>query len=57
MFIELTTNKGEKVSFNTNNIVLCAFDKKGAVIVDVNGIDWVVVESYENLKVILQRIN
>ena len=54
MFIELSTHKGEKITFNTANIVLLAPDKKGTVLVDVNGIDWVVTESYEILKGVLQ---
>ena len=53
MFIELTTNKGEKITFNTTNIVLLAPDKKGAILVDTNGIDWLVAESYEVLKGVL----
>ena len=57
MFIELTTNKGEKMTFNTQNIVLIAPDRKGTVLVDVNGIDWVVSESYESLKGVLQAFD
>ena len=57
MFIELTTNKGEKMTFNTQNIVLVAPDKKGTVLVDVNGMDWVVSESYESLKGVLQTFD
>lgn len=55
MFIELTTaNRDEKISFNTDNIVLAFPDKKGTYLVDVNGIDWVVKESYDVLKGVLQ---
>ena len=54
MFIELTTPKGEKITFNAANVVLISPDKKGALLVDVNGIDWVVTESYESLKGVLQ---
>ena len=57
MFVELITNKGEKVTFNTENIVLVAPDKKGTVLVDVNGMDWVVSESYESLKGVLQTFD
>ena len=57
MFIELITNKGEKMTFNTQNIVLVAPDKKGTVLVDVNGMDWVVSESYESLKGVLQTLD
>ena len=57
MFIELTTHKGEKLSFNTANIVLIAPDKKGTVLVDTNGIDWVVSETYESLKGVLQTFD
>ena len=57
MFIELTTYKGEKLTFNTANIVLLAPDKKGAILVDVNGIDWVVSETYEALKGVLQTFD
>ena len=57
MFIELTTNKGEKMTFNTQNIVLVAPEKKGTVLVDVNGMDWVVSESYESLKGVLQTFD
>ena len=57
MFIELETIKGEKITFNTSNIVLVAPDKKGTVLVDVNGLDWVVAESYESLKGVLQTFD
>lgn len=57
MFIELTTHKGEKLTFNTANIVLIAPDKKGTVLVDTNGIDWVVSETYEALKGVLQTFD
>ena len=57
MFIELTTTKGEKMTFNTHNRVLVAPDKKGTVLVDVNGLDWVVAESYESLKGVLQTFD
>ena len=57
MFIELITNKGEKLTFNTQNIVLIAPDRKGTVLVDVNGMDWVVSESYESLKGVLQTFD
>ena len=57
MFIELTDKKGEKITFNTANIVLFAPDKKGTVLVDVNGIDWVVAESYESMKSVLQTFD
>ena len=57
MFIKLITNKGEKITFNTQNIVLVAPDRKGTVIVDVNGMDWVVSESYESLKGVLQTFD
>jgi len=57
MFIELTSNKGEKITFNTQNIVLVVSDKKGTVLVDVNGMDWVVSESYESLKGVLQTFD
>jgi hypothetical protein len=57
MFIELITNKGEKMTFNTQNIVLVAPDRKGTVLVDVNGMDWVVSESYESLKGVLQTFD
>lgn len=53
MFIELTTTKGEKITFNTANIVLVTKDKKGSFLVDVNGMDFVVSESYEVLKGLL----
>lgn len=57
MFIELSTPKGEKITFNTVNIVLLVPDKKGTLIVDVNGIDWTVSESYESLKGVLQTFD
>ena len=57
MFIELTTHKGEKLTFNTANIVLIAPEKKGTVLVDTNGIDWVVSETYEALKGVLQTFD
>lgn len=57
MFIELTTTKGEKITFNTANIVLVTKDKKGSFLVDVNGMDFVVSESYESLKGVLQTFD
>ena len=56
MFIELT-NKGEKLTFNTQNIVLVVPDRKGTLLVDVNGMDWIVSESYESLKGVLQTFD
>ena len=53
MFIELTTVKGEKITFNSANIVLVAPAKKGTYLVDVNGMDWQVSESYESIKSVL----
>lgn len=50
MFIELITVKGEKLTLNTQHIVLVAHTRKGTVLVDVNGIDWEVSEGYESLK-------
>ena len=50
MFIELTTTKGEKITLNTQNIVLIAPDKRGTILVDVNGLDWQLSDSYESLK-------
>ena len=58
MFIELTTaSKQEKVTFNTDNIVLLSYDKKGTYLVDVNGIDWTVLESYKDLKSVVQTLD
>ena len=57
MFIELTTIKGEKLTFNTQNIVLVAPDRKGTFLVDVNGIDFVMSESYERVKGVLQTFD
>ena len=54
MFIELTTTKGEKITLNTQNIVLIAPVKRGTILVDVNGLDWELSESYESLKEILR---
>ena len=54
MFIELTTKKGEKIAFNTQNIVLIAPAKNGTVLIDVNGMDFDVSESYESLKGVIQ---
>ena len=54
MFIELVTYKGEKITFNTAHIVIITPDKKGTVIVDVNGMDWIVLEPYESLKRAIQ---
>ncbi len=50
MFVELITVKGEKLTLNSQHIVLVAPTRKGTVLVDVNGIDWEVSESYESLK-------
>ena len=57
MFIELTSNRGEKLTFNTDNIILLAPDKKGTLLVDINGINMVVSESYESLKGVLQTFD
>ena len=57
MFIELTTTKGEKITVNTENIVFLSSNKNKTLIVDVNGIDWTVVESYESLKGVLQTFD
>ena len=57
MFIELTTTKGEKITVNTANIVFLASNKNKTLMVDVNGIDWLVVESYESLKGVLQTFD
>ena len=57
MFIELTTIKGEKLTFNTQNIVLVAPDKKGTFLVDVNGMDFILSESYESLRGVLQTFD
>ena len=53
MFIELLTSKGEEITFNSDNIVLLAPDKKGTLIVDVNGMDFIVVQPYSALKKLL----
>ena len=45
MFIELITNKGEALTFNARNIVLIVPERKGTMIVDVNGMDWHISES------------
>ena len=50
MFIEFTTIKGDKLTFNTHHIVLITPTRKGTVLVDVNGIDWEVSEDYEGLR-------
>ena len=57
MFVELITVKGEKLTLNTRQIVLVAPTRKGTVLVDVNGMDWVVSESYESLKGVLQTFD
>ena len=58
MFIELTTaHRGEKVTFNSDNIVIITPDKRGTFLVDVNGIDWIVSEPYEVLKSVLQTFD
>ena len=57
MFIELTTTRGEKITFNTANIVLVTYDKKGTFLVDVNGMDFVLSESYESVKFVLQTFD
>ena len=56
MFIELETVKGEKITFNTDNIVFVSPDRKGSVVVDVNGMDWTVSVPYDNLRAILQYL-
>ena len=58
MFIELTTiDSNEKVLFNTANIVLFNPLKRGTFLVDVNGVDYTVLESYEVLKSVLPTYN
>ena len=54
MYIELTTQRGEKISFNASKIVMLTPVKNGTLIVDVNGLDLRVVEPYEVLKGILK---
>ena len=56
MFVELITVKGEKLTVNTQHIVLVAPARKGTFLVDVNGIDWEVSEDYESLKEKLEAI-
>ena len=56
MFIELKTVKGEKITFNSQNIVFVSPDRKGSVVVDVNGMDWIVTAPYDNLRGILQYL-
>ena len=53
MFIELLTTKGELITFNSANIVLFAPGKKSTLIVDVNGMDFYVLQSYETVKTML----
>lgn len=57
MFIELTTIRGEKVTFNIDNIVILSPDKKGTMIVDSNSIDFTVIEDYESIKRVLECKN
>ena len=58
MFIELTTiDSNETVLFNTANIVLFNPLKRGTFLVDVNGVDYTVLESYEVLKSVLPTYN
>ena len=54
MFIELLTGNGEEITFNSDNIVLLAPDKKGTLIVDVNGMDFIVLQPYDSLKKFLR---
>ena len=56
MFIELKTVKGEEIVFNTDNIVFITPDRKGSVVVDVNGMDWIVTAPYVNLRGIFQYL-
>ena len=54
MFIELTTNKEEKITVNTQHILYIFPSRKGTTVVDVNGIDCTVSETYESLKAVLE---
>ena len=47
MFIQLTTKKGEKYTLNLNHIVSFFDVKGGCVIIDINGIDYQAVETYD----------
>lgn len=53
MFIELLTNKGEQITFNSANIVLLTPHKKGTFVVDVNGMNFNVIQPYDCLKAML----
>ena len=57
MFVEFITNKGEYIVFNTQNIVMCSPYKKGTLVVDVNGIDWILTEDFNTVKALLNTIN
>ena len=54
MFIELLTTKGEQITFKSANIVLFAPAKKSTLIVDVNGMDFYVLQPYECLKAMFE---
>ena len=57
MFVEFVTNKGEYITFNTQNIVMISPYKKGTLVVDVNGIDWILSEDYNTVKALLHTVN
>ena len=54
MFIEVVTRKGENVFLNVEQILFLTQHKDGAVIFDVSGNDYYVVEPYFS---VCERIN
>ena len=57
MFIDAVTNRGEFLFLNIAHILLVASDRKGTVIVDVNGIDYHLNESYDEFVARLRSIS
>ena len=49
MFIQVTTKKGEKILMNVNNVVFVSPAKNGSVIIDVSGMDYSVIDTYESV--------
>ena len=53
MFIEIVTRRDENVSINISHILFVTSDKKGAVVFDVTGNDYMLKNSYED---VMERI-
>ena len=57
MFIEFVNRKNETISLNAAYILFVTSDKKGAVVFDIEGLDYELKESYEEFMARLGRID